>query len=302
MRTKEKNGILLLSTVVVLVILVALVILGNIIVVGDKISNVSPFLSWVFYVIIGGLFIWAIVWPIIRVVITPPLSGFRIEDLKDLSPVETTAFIRDLRKRVCLTREEDKELHTCDDRKLAIEKILKSRFEEMEQVVKTSAVSNFTITAVSQSGTFDFITSMSINLKMINEVIRKLGVRPSYTQLVKLYVSVLSASLIITTLDDMLDDIDFGELVGGLGVLGGQVANIVVPSATNGMMNALVTLRVGYTTIKYLEVGNRSFDKSEARRWAVKSARKQIVGVGKEGVSQIYRRVKNGVSELMVKE
>lgn len=42
----------------------------------------------------------------------------------------------------------------------------------------------------------------------------------------------------------------------------------------------------------------RSFDKSEARKWAIKSARKQLLTIGKEGMGQIAGKIKQGVSEL----
>lgn len=298
MELKEKKGALLISLIVLLVVFVALIAIGNVIVIGDKISNISPFLSFVFYAIVVILIVWAIVLPCIRVVMASPLGGFNTEDLKSLSPIEMTKFIRDLRKRIHLSHEEERELRLGKDRKQTVVKILNRRHEEMERVVKDSAVTNFTITAISQNGTFDFISSMAINLRMISHIVRKLGVRPSYSQLFQLYASVLSASLVITTLDDIFDDIDYGEILGSLGVVGGQVVKIAVPSLTNGLMNALLTLRVGYTTIKYLEVGKRSFDKSEARKWAIKSARKQLLTVGKEGMGQIAGKIKQGVSEL----
>lgn len=299
MKTKGQNGFLLLSVIGVLATLVFLIVLGNVIVIGDKIYNVSPPLAWVFYIIIVALFIWAIILPIVRIVITPPLNGFGIRDIDNLSPEETTEVIRSLKKNIVLTREEDKELRKSENRKLLIGKILKRRYEEMESAVKAAAVSNFVITAVSQNGAFDFISSMVINLRMINAVIRKLGIRPSSIQVLKLYATVMSSSLIITSLDNILDDMDFGELIGGLGVLGGQITKLVVPSATNGLLNALVTLRVGYTTIKYLEVGNRSFDKSETIKWAIKSARKQIINVGKEGMAQIIGKIGQVASRVL---
>lgn len=290
MKRSDDNGIVSISAIVGIIALIFVIVIGNVIIIGDKIANISTVLSYLFYGAVGILFIWLIVMPVVRVIMTPPLKGIRAENIAYLSPAQTSEYILDLRRSIRLTKEEDKELRLGNSRKQTIEKIINKRFEEMESVIKNYAVSNFTITAISQNGSLDFISSMVINLKMINGIICKLGKRPSYSQLFKLYISVLSASLLITTLDDILDDIDYGELLGGIGEIGGQALNVVLPSAANGLMNAFVTLRVGYATMKYLEVGNKSFDKAEARKYAIKAARKHILGVGKDGFVAIVKK------------
>ncbi len=98
--------------------------------------------------------------------------------------------------------------------------------------------------------------------------------------------------MIITAIDDIIDDINFDELLGSLGEIVGTALNIVIPSATNGLMNAFVTLRVGYTTIKYLEVGYEAFNSKEVRKFAIKSARKQLFAVGKAGVDNVINRTR----------
>lgn len=306
MRQKENGKILSINTIIILITLVLLIVIGNIIVIGEKISNISRYMSWAFYTIVGLLIIWTIVLPIIRVIISPPLTRlqkFRSEEIKKITPEETTTLIRNLRKQISLTHEENRKFDEPNNNRVNIlDEIYTRCHKEMEQAVKDAAVSNFAITAISQNGTFDFIASIAINLKLINQVIRKLGVRPSYPQLFKLYASVLSASLVITTLDDMLDDIEYEDLLGNIG---GKALGVFIPSITNGLMNALVTLRIGYTTIEYLENGNKSFDRTDARKLAIKAARKQILSIGKEGmikVGSVIRKRINGVSVIMYPE
>lgn len=288
-KQNKKNG-LLISVIIGLLVLVALIVIGNVISIGDKIANVHPILSYLFYGVLGILFIWLIVLPVVRVILTPPLKGIGKREINHYTPSELTEYIKNIKSGIKLTREESRELNLGNDRKKTIEKILNSRYEEMETVVKKSAVSSFVITAILQNGSLDFISSMVINFKMINEIVKKLGKRPSYSQLIKLYVSVISASLVITAIDDIVDNVDFSELLGSLSGVAGKALNIIIPSATNGLMNAFVTLRVGYATIKYLEVGNENFDQKETRRFAIKSARRQLLGVGKEGVAEVTKR------------
>lgn len=294
----KNKGFLSISGIVGILMLIVLIIMGNIIIIGDKIANINIILSYIFYGIICTLFLWLIVIPVFRVMMTPSIKGIKDKDIVHLTPAETSEYILHLRKSIKLTKEEDRELRLGNNRKKVIEQILNRCNEEMEQVVKNSAISCFVVTAISQNGSLDFISSMVINLKMINNIVSKLGKRPSYPQLFKLYISVLSASLLITTIDDIFEDIDYGELLGGLGTIGGQALNIVVPSATNGLMNAFVTLRVGYATIKYLEVGNKSYDKNEARKYAIKSARKHILKVAKEGIVEITKKTKRVVDNI----
>lgn len=298
MSSENKNKGLLISIAAGLIILIGLVVIGNIIVIGDKISSISPLLTYVFYGVIGLLFIWVIIIPVIKVIITPPLKGIRKKDINKLTPTETSEYISDLKKSISLTDKENKDLRSGYNRKETITKILNDRYEEMEKVVKASAVSNFTITAISQNGSLDFISCMVINFRMINEIISKLGRRPSYSQLIKLYISVFSSSLLITALDDIIDDIDFDELLGSVGIVGGKAFGHIISSATNGLMNAFVTLRVGYATIKYIEVGRESFDRKEVRKYAIKSARKQLLSIGKEGITSMPDKVKQMLNKM----
>ncbi len=288
-KQNKKNG-LWISGIIGLLVLVALIVIGNVISIGDKIASVHPMLSYLFYGAVSLLFIWLVMLPVLRVVLTPPLKGISKQEISHYTPSQVTEYIKDLKKSIKLSREEDRELRLGNDRKKTIEKILNNRYEEMEKVVKKAAVSNFVITAISQNGSLDFISSMVINFKMINKIVKKLGKRPSYSQLIKLYISVISASLVITAIDDIIDDVDFNELLGSLGGIAGKALNVVIPSATNGLMNAFVTLRVGYATIKYLEVGNGKFDPKETRRFAIKAARKQLLAVGKEGIAEATKK------------
>jgi len=287
----KNNNSLLISIIVGLLVLVALIVIGNVISIGDKIAGIHPIFSYLFYGLVGVVLIWLIILPVVRVILTPQIKGIGREDISSYTPSEVTEYIEDLKKGIKLTREEKRELDLDGDRKKVIEKILDSRYEKMEKIVKKSAVSNFVITAISQNGSFDFVASVVITFRMISEIVKSLGKRPSYSQLIKLYISVISASLIITAIEDIIDDIDFSELLGGLG--GGitkKTFNIIIPSATNGLMNAFVTLRVGYATIKYLEVGNENFNRRETRRYAIKSALRQLLGVGKEGVAETMKK------------
>ena len=300
MDTNKRMGPLFIGGIVCVLIIVLMVVIGNVMIIGEKIGHVSVWLSYLFYIVAAICFAWIIVLPVLRVLLTPTFNGIGDADLKDLTPSQTTEYIENLKKSIRLTKEEAWELHANPDRKAAIDSILNDRYGQMKAVVKNAAVANFIITGVSQNGGLDFIASMRINFKMISDIVALLGKRPSFGQLFKLYVSVLSASLLITTLDDMLENLEFDEMVGELGIAGGQLLNVVIPSAANGLMNAFVTLRVGHTTIKYLEMGSKNFNGSLARKHAIKAARKELLGVGKDGVVKLAGRVKTSITNELL--
>lgn len=287
---KNTKKALLISVIIGLLTLVALIIIGNVISIGDKIAGVHPILSYLFYTLVGILFILLVIMPVVRVIITPPFKGIGRKDISHYTPLEMTEYIKDLKKGIKLSKEEERELNSGDNQKIIIKKILTDRYDEMEKVVKKAAVSNFVVTAISQNGSLDFIASITISFRMINDIIKILGKRPSYSQLIKLYILIISTSLVITAIDDIIDDINFGELLGSLGGIAGKALNFIIPSATNGLMNSFVTLRIGYAAIKYLEVGDENFNKKEARIFAMKSARKQLLSVGKEGISEATKK------------
>lgn len=281
-----------------LMLIVVLVIIGNVISIGDKIANVHPALSVLFYLLVTAALAWLVVLPVVKVLMAKPLKGLNTERLDCCTPTELSEYIKEIRRDVKLSREEELELTAGSDRKSALQGIIADRIGRMEGVVKESAVTSFVVTAVSQNGSFDFISNVAINFRMINNVVSQLGRRPSMSQMFKLYVSVVSSSLVITALDDVVDDLDFGALLGNLGIAG-KALNVLLPSALNGLMNAFVTLKVGYATIRYIEKGEKQCDKSEMRKYAIKSARSKILPVGKDGVVVVAKKAGGALKSLV---
>ncbi|MBP3408348.1 MAG: DUF697 domain-containing protein [Bacteroidaceae bacterium] len=281
-----------------LMLIVLLVIIGNVISIGDKIANVHPALSVLFYLLVTAALAWLVVLPVVKVLMAKPLKGLNAERLDCCTPTELSEHIKEFRRDVKLSREEELELTAGSDRKSALQGIIADRIGRMEGVVKESAVTSFVVTAISQNGSFDFISNVAINFRMINNVVAQLGRRPSMSQMFKLYVSVVSSSLVITALDDVVDDLDFGALLGNLGIAG-KALNVVLPSALNGLMNAFVTLKVGYATIRYIEKGEKQCDKSEMRKYAIKSARSKILPVGKDGVVVVAKKAGGALKSLV---
>ncbi len=275
-----------ITVIIGLLTILFLSVVGNVITIGDKLSSVNVVLGWLFYAFIGVFVMWFILIPMLKVLFTPQLDGEPIEMISNLNPDELSEYI----KRVKLTAEQKKRITISDNRKNSLLEILKEKQGEKEAAVKQSATMAFVFTAISQNRSIDLLMSIGICFRMINSLIKLSGVRPSYLQMTKLYISVFSASFVITSIEDIMEDMDFGE---AFGVLGCVVSNTLTRSAANGMMNAFVCLRVGYATIKYLEVGGKFFDKekNKMRKDIRRAARASIVGVSKDGFAEVKKRI-----------
>ena len=160
-------------------------------------------------------------------------------------------------------------------------------YKEAELMVRKSAQNVFILTSVSQNGALDIFTCLSMNISLINRLVELRGKRPSLGQILRLYAAVASSSVLIASADEVLDDLNIGEL---LGISGVNVTGTVFKSAANGMVNSFVTLRVGMTALKYLEAGslyfieNKKAIRKEIYRKAVKYMPAVVAGGVKNGI------------------
>ena len=143
---------------------------------------------------------------------------------------------------------------------------------EADQLVRKSAQNVFVLTTVSQNGALDMLACLSMNISMLNRLVGLRGKRPSFGQILRLYAAVVSSSALIASADEALDDINLGELLGLSGI---KATGLILKSVTNGLLNSLITMRVGMTAIRYLEIGsvdfkrNKSTIRKEIRRKAI---------------------------------
>ena len=118
------------------------------------------------------------------------------------------------------------------------------------------------------------------------------GRRPTFGQILRLYWSVVSSSVLIASADEALDDINLGELLGMSGI---NATGVLLKSMTNGMLNALVTMRVGMTALRYLEVGSIEFNqnKTSIRKEVRRKAMMRMPSVVASGIKNGILGIKN---------
>lgn len=160
---------------------------------------------------------------------------------------------------------------------------------ELKESVKDSAKLSMIITMLSQKGSIDMLANTAISFKMIGHLVKSAGHRPNFSQLFRLYSTVLTASWIVASADEFLDTLDIGDIINNAGV--GAMCKIFQPLA-NGVTNAYTCLRIGYATIKYLELGGKQFrdQRVALRRIIAKEAMIDIIPIMKSQTSDVIKK------------
>ena len=290
----SRKTLLLCAVAIFSVVTISLV--GNIITIGDKAAEIHPWVGWGFYIILGLFLLRFIVYPTLKFLFTPELKGDGRDRIEEMESDELAKYI----KRFSMTQQE-RELFAAETTPLeGAKRVLKHRDDEASKVVRRAALNVFIVTGISQNGSLDIITAFGMNIQMINRLVGLRHSRPSLTQLLELYVIVISSALIISITDEIFDQIDTSELLGSMaGGIAGSIAKTFLSSSVNGAMNAYLTLRIGKLTMKYLELGSKAYkkNKKKIRKEARRSALKELPAVAKSGLEQVASAAKESTWE-----
>jgi uncharacterized membrane protein YcjF (UPF0283 family) len=274
--------------------IVTISLVGNIITIGDKAAEIHPWVGWGFYIVLGLFVLRFIVWPTLKFLFTPEMKGDERDRIEEMESDELKSYI----KKMSLTQQERDLFATAEGDLEGVKMILKKRDEEATKLIRKAALNVFIVTGISQNGSFDIITAFGMNLQMINRIVNLRHRRPSFTQLLELYVVIIASTLIISLTDNILDEIDTSELFGSVA---GGLAKTLVSSSINGAMNAYMTLRIGKMTMKYLELGSKNFkqNRSKIRREVRRSAIKEVPAIAKSGLESVTNAVKSTTMEKL---
>ena len=126
---------------------------------------------------------------------------------------------------------------------------------KIKEIVNSSAVKVLVSTAISQNSKFDSATVILVNIRMIMRIVCACGYHPTYPQLYKLIIKVFRNALIAYAIQSIgIDELIFNginRLVNGA-LSSIPILKDVTKSLTQGAANALLTLRIGAITRKYL--------------------------------------------------
>ena len=290
----SRKTLLLCAVAIFSVVTISLV--GNIITIGDKAAEIHPWVGWGFYIILGLFLLRFIVYPTLKFLFTPELKGDGRDRIEEMESDDLAKYI----KRLSMTQQERALFATEPTPLEGAKRVLKHRDDEASKVVRRAALNVFIVTGISQNGSLDIITAFGMNIQMINRLVGLRHSRPSLSQLLELYVIVISSALIISITDEIFDQIDTSELLGSMaGGVAGSIAKTFLSSSVNGAMNAYLTLRIGKLTMKYLELGSKAYkkNKKKIRKEARRSALKELPAVAKSGLEQVASAAKESTWE-----
>lgn len=293
----------LLIIVAIVVGIVAVMLAGNIIVIGDKLGQLThPYVELGFYATMLLLFVVFIIRPIVRIHRAPELPKLSVDNQSSVKELRTfgrrlaknCGYIHNAEQRTKHSAELLQRVSQSEDaeelRGLVGEELrLRIEGDKAQDIVGINgrihqwAVTVFMVTAVSQSSKIDSLSVIYLNYKMIEELILASGFKPTRQQLFKQYGRILGTALISYVASELTDDIDLASSAtedaiedattdGSVGATlisklrSMPLVSGVAGSVIDGAMNALLTLRIGYVTRSYLVEGSEAFTGYEQRR------------------------------------
>lgn len=299
----------LIIIAIAFVIIIALMITGNIITVGEKLTQLTGcvYLEYGLYLLLTSLFVIFIILPIVKVHRTPIIPKLSIEEncnaeslLKFAEQLSRNMdYIPDKEKKISHSLEFQRLVSDCtcnfEGMKSVVQKELDNRFNGNEVLgsvgindkIKEWAKTVLIITALSQNNKFDSLSVMYMNYRMINDIICASGFRPDNRQMFKIYKKILYTALFAYCVSSTLNKIGSSALgVSGIDDTDGSsiytlirripIPNKLMGSVIDGILNALMTLRIGYITRTYLQKGAVAFDGDNnmeiVKRQAMKNA------------------------------
>ena len=289
--------------VLILVGIVATTLLGNIIIIGDKIGELTHrYVELGFYGAVLVTFAVLIIRPIIRIHYAPEFPKLNIDDETDLAKIynfgrklaSNCSYIADSKERKQHKEKLIKLLISNSNNKDALKEIISNEIcrrvdgdkehdiKGINTRIKDWAVTVFMVTAVSQKSSIDTLSVIYFNYKMIEDIVLASGFRPTRRQLSKLYIRILGTAFVSFISSELTDNIDLSSAVAdetmsdiSSGSTGAAfidklrslpIVNTVAGALCDGAINALLTLRIGYVTRSYIIEGSEAFTNYSSRR------------------------------------
>lgn len=275
--------------------IVLLVFVGNVIVIANHILLVTNlYCVYAFYVVLLILAVKFLVLPIIRLVrmpqitiLTKPTDNTSAKELYNIGKNLVKSFPKERTNEKSTFERKVYSFGISQPSKqmtLVGEEIDK-RIESIDDKIKRYGKRVFVLTAISQNSRFDTISVLILNFRMINDLIKSTGFRPNYYQLFQIYWRVLMTGAFAyatSEVSEMADEVflsnistEIGEKIGSATF--GTLLGVFTKSLADGAVNGLLTLRLGYVTKKYLEIG---FDKYKDH--------KQRISIYKQSVQEAW--------------
>ncbi len=270
-------------------ILVLMMITSSALQIGNQLSAIHEYAPYVFYGLAILLAYFLIVRPILIILFSP---SFSIGTTLEKNPRRNYRVFRKVAKRLIEQKDlpdalRDKIIESYKNPVLLKEAINNTYNhhikKKMNKTIREHAKTVMVSTAISQNGRLDFITVILVNVKMIKDLVVICGFRPSYRNLAKLVVNVFATALVAEGLENLnINDILPQSTMSMLGEI--PLIKPIMSSVLEGVSNALLTLRIGIVTRKYLFDDSEDLTKEKIRFGALVEAAQHLPMVIADGL------------------
>ncbi len=287
-------------------IIIFLIIISSILNVGERLRKINMYVEIGFY-ILAALLVYALILNPLRIIIFAPT--YSIVTTLDKNTNRNYRVYKKLAKSIVRSNnlaEKDlvileDGLKTKENLRENLNKVLESSVKkQINKIILMNAKTVFISTAISQNGKLDMLTIITVNLKMIKEIVQKVGFRPSYAKLGKLSANVLATALISENLEGLnFTDVFPTSTANYLAEL--PLVKPIANSLLNGLSNGLLTLRIGIVTRRYLFSETKP-SKDEIRKKSIKESVKMLPLLIAEVISFFPKKVAKLFTKTNMKE
>lgn len=273
---KSKTKIFWISIAIGCLIVFTLMLLSSVINIGERLRKIHVSVEIAFYVLVFLIVFLVIINPI-RIILTSP--SFEICTTLDPDSHKVRSVYRAVARNMAKNQNVDEEhrllltkYKNYDELQMNMTVVFHDCIKKnLNNIIIKKAKTVLISTAICQNARMDMITVFSVNLNMIKDLVTKCGFRPNMTNLSKLTINVFSTALIAEGLESIsIDDILPNSVNNALGQI--PFIKPVMASVTQGIANALLTIRIGCVTRKYLFRDGNIITKEDIRKSAFKDS------------------------------
>lgn len=273
---KSKTKIFWISIAIGCLIVFTLMLLSSVINIGERLRKIHVSVEIAFYVLVFLIVFLVIINPI-RIILTSP--SFEICTTLDPDSHKVRSVYRAVARNMAKNQNVDEEhrllltkYKNYDELQMNMTVVFHDCIKKnLNNIIIKKAKTVLISTAICKNARMDMITVFSVNLNMIKNLVTECGFRPNMTNLSKLTINVFSTALIAEGLESIsIDDILPNSVNNALGQI--PFIKPVMASVTQGIANALLTIRIGCVTRKYLFRDGNIITKEDIRKSAFKDS------------------------------
>lgn len=273
---KSKTKIFWISIAIGCLIVFTLMLLSSVINIGERLRKIHVSVEIAFYVLVFLIVFLVIINPI-RIILTSP--SFEICTTLDPDSHKVRSVYRAVARNMAKNQNVDEEhrllltkYKNYDELQMNMTVVFHDCIKKnLNNIIIKKAKTVLISTAICQNARMDMITVFSVNLNMIKGLVTECGFRPNMTNLSKLTINAFSTTLIAEGLESIsIDDILPNSVNNALGQI--PFIKPVMASVTQGIANALLTIRIGCVTRKYLFRDGNIITKEDIRKSAFKDS------------------------------